>query len=332
MTKLLDHPLAQLTLVRAREFLREPEAIFWAVFFPIVLSVGLGLAFRERPEAVLRIAATPELAEVLRSEAHLDVTALDASAARDALRTGKVALAAERNQLVTDEPPELGVRRAGGVRAAGQVVGQRAFGVQATHQPVEQVGATVLGRPPANLRRDLAELSLGGDLSACGGVAQRLLVPLQRRGHGRQPQGDVALRLLALGRHQVEDAADVLQRPGGHRHLAGGDAGLGHLDLEAEPLDEGVLGQPLALVDRHGGSRGGQRPAVDVDPLGEPLGREVRQPVVVPGDAGVRRHGRVEGSGVLDVLVGDRVDLAWCGHAVTLGSAPTPIRQRSCGS
>jgi ABC-type polysaccharide/polyol phosphate export permease len=97
MTKLLDHPLTQLTLVRAREFLREPEAIFWAVFFPIVLSVGLGLAFRERPEPVLKIAATPELAEVLRSEAHLDVTALDAAAARDALRTGKVALAAERN-------------------------------------------------------------------------------------------------------------------------------------------------------------------------------------------------------------------------------------------
>ena len=71
---------------------------------------------------------------------------------------------------------------------------------------------------------------------------------------------------------------------------------------------------------------------VEVDPLGEPRGREVRQPVVVPGDAGVGRHGRVEGSGVLDVLVGDRVDLAWCAHAATLGSALTPIRQRSRGS
>jgi hypothetical protein len=49
-------------------------------------------------------------------------------------------------------------------------------------------------------------------------------------------------------------------------------AGLGHLDLEAEPLDEGVLGQLLALVDRYGGSRGGQCSSVEVDPLGEPGG------------------------------------------------------------
>ena len=185
----------------------------------------------------------------------------EVAAAQGVLVTAdRLALAAERSELVTDEPTELGERRAGGVRTAGQVVGQRAVGVQATHQLVEQVGATVLGRPPADLGRDLAELSPGGDLAPLGGVAQRLLVPLQRRGHGGQPLGDVALRLLALGRHQVEDAADVLQRPGGHRHLAGRDAGLGHLDLEAEPLDEGVLGQLLALVDR--ARRLARRPAL----------------------------------------------------------------------
>ena len=44
-----NHPLFQLTLVRFREFVREPEAVFWAVFFPILLTVGLGLAFRDRP-------------------------------------------------------------------------------------------------------------------------------------------------------------------------------------------------------------------------------------------------------------------------------------------
>ena len=41
--------LAQLVLVRVREFTREPEAVFWAVFFPILLSTGLGLAFSGRP-------------------------------------------------------------------------------------------------------------------------------------------------------------------------------------------------------------------------------------------------------------------------------------------
>ena len=37
---LLDHPLVQLTLVRVREFTREPEAVFWALFFPILITAG----------------------------------------------------------------------------------------------------------------------------------------------------------------------------------------------------------------------------------------------------------------------------------------------------
>src|SRR3954467_13258161 len=44
-----DRPLVQLTLVRFREFWREPEAIFWVTVFPILLAAGLGLAFRSRP-------------------------------------------------------------------------------------------------------------------------------------------------------------------------------------------------------------------------------------------------------------------------------------------
>jgi hypothetical protein len=60
-----DHPLVQLTLVRFREFLREPEALFWVFAFPILLAVGLGIAFRNRPADVLKIAAaSPELASL----------------------------------------------------------------------------------------------------------------------------------------------------------------------------------------------------------------------------------------------------------------------------
>jgi ABC-type multidrug transport system permease subunit len=91
------HPLVQLTLVRVREFLREPEAIFWAILFPVLLSVGLGLAFRNKPEAVLKIAATPAVAETLRKEPGLDVEVMEPEIAREALRTGKVALFAEKN-------------------------------------------------------------------------------------------------------------------------------------------------------------------------------------------------------------------------------------------
>jgi hypothetical protein len=41
-----NHPLVQLTLARAREFYREPEAVFWVFGFPVVLAFALGIAFR----------------------------------------------------------------------------------------------------------------------------------------------------------------------------------------------------------------------------------------------------------------------------------------------
>ena len=35
----------QLVLTRFREFFREPEVVFWVYGFPLILAVGLGLAF-----------------------------------------------------------------------------------------------------------------------------------------------------------------------------------------------------------------------------------------------------------------------------------------------
>src|ERR1700674_3528425 len=94
-TSLADHPLVQLTLVRFREFIREPEALFWVFVFPILLAAGLGIAFRNRPAEVLKIAAvTPELAQSLQQEKLLEIQQLDSEAAQEALRTGKVALLA----------------------------------------------------------------------------------------------------------------------------------------------------------------------------------------------------------------------------------------------
>ncbi len=47
--------LVELTLARTREFLREPEAIFWVFVFPVLLSLTLGIAFRNRGEESVRI-------------------------------------------------------------------------------------------------------------------------------------------------------------------------------------------------------------------------------------------------------------------------------------
>ena len=49
-------PLWQLTLSRFREQLRQPEVLFWVFAFPLLLAVALGLAFRNRPPEVVRVA------------------------------------------------------------------------------------------------------------------------------------------------------------------------------------------------------------------------------------------------------------------------------------
>ncbi len=96
-----ESSLVQLTLVRFREFVRQPEAVFWTFVFPILLAVGLGLAFRSRaPEranvAVLASSETSAAAAQIRSalagDSALDVQVLDDSGAYRALRTGKIAL------------------------------------------------------------------------------------------------------------------------------------------------------------------------------------------------------------------------------------------------
>jgi ABC-2 type transport system permease protein len=93
-----DHPLIQLTLVRYREFYREPEAIFWVFIFPVLLTAGLGIAFRSRaPERVpvalvARAGADDTLAARLTAAGGLRLRVLDDSAAAQALRTGDVAL------------------------------------------------------------------------------------------------------------------------------------------------------------------------------------------------------------------------------------------------
>lgn len=93
---LRGHPLVQLTLVRVREFVREPEAVFWAVLFPVLLATGLGVAFRGGSVEVVKVVtSSPAVAETLRRDPGLHVQELDPQRAADALRTGQVALFAE---------------------------------------------------------------------------------------------------------------------------------------------------------------------------------------------------------------------------------------------
>src|SRR5262245_2313219 len=92
-----DHPLFQLTLVRFREFLREPEALFWVFGFPLLLAAGLGLAFRNTPAEVLTIGVVGTDLAAFENAPALSVESFPAiDDGLRALREGKVALLVER--------------------------------------------------------------------------------------------------------------------------------------------------------------------------------------------------------------------------------------------
>ncbi|MDR2041000.1 MAG: ABC transporter permease [Tannerella sp.] len=70
MASIKNHPLYQLTWTQFLETIREPEVLFWGMLFPVLISIGLGLAFTQTSESryqVMTIGANPpELDTLLR--------------------------------------------------------------------------------------------------------------------------------------------------------------------------------------------------------------------------------------------------------------------------
>jgi ABC-type multidrug transport system permease subunit len=97
----VHHPLVELTLGRIREFLREPEVIFWVFAFPILLVCALGIAFRNTGPEKVHIAvertgaddaASKALFDALSRSTDVEPLLLSSEEATQALRSGKVAL------------------------------------------------------------------------------------------------------------------------------------------------------------------------------------------------------------------------------------------------
>ena len=91
--------LYQLTLWRTREFLREPEAVFWVFAFPILLAFALGLAFKNRgPERVKIGVVAGQGADQVRaafdSAPEIQALVLDSAEGFNRLRTGAVSVLA----------------------------------------------------------------------------------------------------------------------------------------------------------------------------------------------------------------------------------------------
>jgi ABC-type multidrug transport system permease subunit len=146
MSKLELSSLYQLTLVRFRLILREPEAIFWIFIFPILLAVGLGIAFRNRPADVLQVGATTtQLTQALAADKGLTAATMDEAAGTHSLATGGILLLAiQRPDGVAykydDTNPDARTARLLVDRAIQTAAGQREA-VHAENQLVHETGA-----------------------------------------------------------------------------------------------------------------------------------------------------------------------------------------------
>ena len=138
--------LYQLTMVRFRLLLREPEAIFWIFIFPILLAVGLGIAFRNRPADVLPVGATTaQLTQALAADPGLKATTMDEAAGTHALATGGILLLAiQRPDGVAykfdDTNPDARTARLLADGAVQTAAGRR-DAVIAANEPVHETGA-----------------------------------------------------------------------------------------------------------------------------------------------------------------------------------------------
>ena len=142
------HPLWQLTMTRFREFLREPEAVFWVFAFPVIMTCALGIAFRSRGEepviaGVVEQAGGDQLAESLR-DAGFTVRRIAAGDVESALRDGRAPVV-----VIPGTPPvyRYDVARAESKLArlavdnALQTAAGRSDAFTAVAQPVEAVGS-----------------------------------------------------------------------------------------------------------------------------------------------------------------------------------------------
>ena len=94
---------SHLLMARMLELKREPEMIFWVFGFPLLLALGLGIAFRNKPADAVSVAIVQGTgsgdaqALLARSSQHdlFKIQVLSADEARKAFRLGKFDLVIE---------------------------------------------------------------------------------------------------------------------------------------------------------------------------------------------------------------------------------------------
>jgi ABC-2 type transport system permease protein len=144
------NPLVELIKARLREFWREPGYVFWVFGFPLLMAIGLGLAFRSKAPEPPRIAVTTSVGadatRALTASKRVSAERLERAEAQRQLARTKVDLIVDQPEagqaliLRLDPAQEKGQL----ARAVTEDVLQRAAG---RHDPlrIEQHGVHELG-------------------------------------------------------------------------------------------------------------------------------------------------------------------------------------------
>jgi ABC-2 type transport system permease protein len=149
MANVRPNPLVELTLSRFREFVREPEAVFWVFAFPVIMTCALGIAFRSRGAepviaGVVEQAGADQIAAALEQQGGFTIRRIPAAEVEQAVRDGRAPVV-----IVPGSPPayrydearaESQVARLA-VDAALQRAAGRADAFAPLQQPVQNVGS-----------------------------------------------------------------------------------------------------------------------------------------------------------------------------------------------
>ncbi len=184
--------LLELTLARLRLFFREPGAVFWTFGFPLLLSIALGAAFRNRPPEPVSVAtASSGLQRTLSLDPGIRAQLLGRSVLRP--RDGPVAVIDQRrvrdpvgHQTLLERPVPLAALAL--LRAVGMELRAPAAG---EHAPVPLDESGEVGE---RLRRERPDREVGhaGNLTRIADVPRPVAgaVPGRRarsRGRGARP-------------------------------------------------------------------------------------------------------------------------------------------------
>ena len=102
------NPFVQLTLVKLREYTREPESLFWVFAFPVLMTLALGIAFSGGETGEVRVGvvvddarASAHLTRTLDADSRIAVVEVPAARSHALLRDGEVAVIVEPGDPVT---------------------------------------------------------------------------------------------------------------------------------------------------------------------------------------------------------------------------------------